>query len=156
MDEVMKHTRRAYTLTEVIIVSLIVGVMTMVAIPRLNLAAIYKQTADTTAKKIVTDLRRARMMAIADAAGNTSGFELKMLGTSPFASYEINNLDTSAAVDTHTVDSNIDCTGGSTFQFGPLGNLLGGSDTQLTVGSSGRSFTITITSATGMAKCVEN
>lgn len=152
----MKHTRKAYTLAEMVIVSVIIGIMASIAIPRLNLAAIYKQTADTVARKLVTDLRRTRMMAIANASSNTSGYELKMLGSSPYSSYEINNLDTSATVDTHTVDSNIDCTGGSSFQFGPFGNLLGGSDTQLTVGSSGRSFTITITSATGMAKCVEN
>ena len=152
----MKRTRRAYTLTEIVVVSIVVGVMAAVAIPRLNLAAIHNQTADTVARKLVTDLRRTRMMAIANASSNTSGYKLKMLGSSPYSSYEINNLDTSATVDTHTVDSNIDCTGGSSFQFGPLGNLLGGSDTQLTAGSSGRSFTITITSATGMIKCAEN
>jgi prepilin-type N-terminal cleavage/methylation domain-containing protein len=152
----MKRTRRAYSLVEIIVVSVVVGIMASVAIPRLNLAAIHNQTADTVARKLVTDLRRTRMMAIANASSNTSGYELKMLGSSPYSSYEINNLDTSATVDTHTVESNIDCTGGSSFQFGPLGNLLGGSDTQLDVDSSGRSFTITITSATGMAKCVEN
>lgn len=152
----MKRTRKAYTLAEMVTVAVIVGVMAAVAVPRFNLAAVHKQATDTTAKKIVTDLRRTRMMAIADAANNTSGFELKMLGSSPYASYEINNIDTSATVDTHSIDSQVSCTNGSTFQFGPLGDLLGGSDTTITVSASGRSFTITITSATGMIKCVED
>jgi len=137
-------------------VSVIVSVMAAIAVPRFNLSAVHKQSVDTTAKKIVTDLRRTRMMAIADAAGNTSGFELKMLGSSPYASYEINNIDTSATIDTHPIDSQVSCTNGSTFQFGPLGDLIGGSDNTFTVSASGRSFTITITSATGMVKCVEN
>lgn len=152
----MKRTPAAYTLIEMVTVSVIVGVMAAIVVPRFNLAAVHNQATDTITRKIVTDLRRTRMMAIADAAGNTSGFELKMLGSSPYSSYEINNIDTSATVDTHSIDSQVSCTNGSMFQFGPLGNLLGPSDTTLTVSSSGRSFTITITSATGMVKCVEN
>ncbi|MCK5175600.1 MAG: prepilin-type N-terminal cleavage/methylation domain-containing protein [Planctomycetes bacterium] len=152
----MKRTRKAYTLAELVTVSVIVGVMAAIAVPRFNLAAVHKQTADTVARKVVTDLRRTRMMAIANAAGNSLGYELKMSGPSPYSSYEIKNIDTSATLDMHSIDSQVSCSGGSTFQFAPLGNLISGSDTAITVSSSGRSFTITVTSATGMVKCVEN
>jgi len=81
---------------------------------------------------------------------------LNMTGSAPYTAYEIKNLDTEATVDSHTIDSAVSCTGGSAFDFGPLGNLLAGSDTQLTVSASGKTLTITITTATGMIKWSEN
>ena len=152
----MEKSRKAYSLVELIIVVVFLGIFAAIAVPRINFAIITKQKSDTVARKIVTDLRRARTMAISDAANNTEGFALNMTGTAPYSGYEIENLDTSAAVDTHTIASNISVTGGDEFKFGPLGNLLTGSDTEITVSAEGRSFTITIITATGMVKCVEN
>ena len=152
----MVRFTKAYTVIELIIVVLFIGIFAAIAVPRINFAIVRKQQSDTVARKIVTDLRRTRSLAISDAANNTSGFALNMMGSSPYSSYEIENLNTSATVDTHSVDSVISCTGGSEFEFGPLGNLLTGSDTSLAVAAEGRNFTITITSATGLVKCVEN
>ena len=121
--------------------------------PRLNFSAISRQKVDTVAEKIVTDLRRTRRLAISKAATNTEGFQLKMIVDS---GYEIINLDTEEVIDSHTIDSGIRCTGGGQFSFGPLGNFKTGSDTQLTISASGKTFTITITSATGMVKCTED
>jgi Tfp pilus assembly protein PilE len=152
----MKKNSHGNSFIEVIVVLLFVGILTAIAVPRFSFSAVFKKKADTTARKLVTDLRRTRRLAISDAAGNQAGYELKMTGSSPYGSYEINNLDTSATIDTHTIDDNIDCTGGATFQFGPLGNLLGSSDTQVQLSSNGKIFTITVIPATGMIKCVEN
>ena len=152
----MARQKGAFTLVELILIVLFVGILAFIVVPRMNLSAISKQKADTTARKIITDLRRTRRLAISDAANNTAGFALKMTGSSPYTGYEIENLDTAETVDTHTINSTITCTGGSEFNFGPLGNLLTGSDTQLSVSASGKTFTITITSATGMIKCTEN
>jgi Tfp pilus assembly protein FimT len=144
------------TLIELIIVLLFIGILTSIAVPRFSFSAIFKKKADTTARKIVTDLRRTRMLAITNAASNQAGFELAIIGSSPNASYEINNLNTSATIDTHTISDKIVCTGGATFEFGPLGNLLASSDTQIQLSSNGKTFTITIIPATGLIKCVEN
>lgn len=166
------------TLVELILVVLFLGIFAVIAVPRLQFATLHGKQADTVAKKIVTDLRRTRRLAISDAANNTNGFQLKMIGTSPspvpvpipmlpllaatvpvplgYTGYEIINLNTGTTIDSHTIDSGIRCTGGRYFSFGPLGNLKAGSDTQLTVAAGGKSFTITIISATGMVKCVEN
>ena len=131
-------------------------VLAAIAVPRINFSAISKKKADVTARKIVTDLRRARRLAISDAASNTDGFGLHMTGPSPYSAYEIVNRDSEETVDSYTIDSDITCTGGGEFGFGPLGNLLDGSDTQLSIAADGKTFTITIIPGTGIAKCTEN
>ena len=122
----------------------------------MNFSLVSKHKADAFSRKMVTDLRRTRSRAISDAADNTAGYSLKMTGSSPYTGYEIKNLDTEETVDSHIIASVVSCTGGDEFKFGPLGNLLSGSDNELTVTAEGNSFIITIISATGMVKCVEN
>ncbi len=151
----MKTSDNGYSIVEMIIVVLFIGILAAVAVPRINFAIVRKQKSDTIARKIVTDLRRVRALAVSDAASNTQGFTLRMTGAAPYAGYEIVNRDTAVVVDSHIIDSAISCTGGSSFDFGPLGNL-DGADTQLTVAADGRSFTITIVPATGAVKCAEN
>ena len=151
--------QNAHTLVEMILVVIFVGILAAVALPRINFAIIRKQKADTSARKIVTDLRRIRRLAITDAANNTSGYQINMTGGPPFTGYEIVNLDPpSAVLETHTIDSDVSCTctGGTLFKFGPLGNLLAGSGTQIDTSAEGRSFTITLIASTGIIKCVEN
>ena len=145
-------------MVEAILIVLWLGILAVIAVPRLNYAAISKNKAQTVARKIVTDLRLTRRLAISDAANNTKGFELKMVGSVPYATYEIENVDTHATVASHTLDSDvsISCPSGVRFIFGPLGNLESQSGDELTVSAHGRSFTITIIQATGTVKCVEN
>ncbi len=152
----MRKFNRAYSLVELILVVIFVGIFAAIAIPRINFAIISKQTVDTVAKKVVTDLRRTRVLAITDAANNSDGFILDMTGGGPYTGYEIINDDTGAVVGTHTFGSDIGCTGDGKFEFGPLGNLVIGSGTVLNIASEGRSFTIDIISATGTVKCTED
>ncbi len=154
----MKYQKTAFTLVELIIIVIFLGIIAFIAVPRLNFAIISKQKGDAIARKIVTDLRLTRRLAISDAANNTKGFELKIVGSLPYNTYEIKNVDTHATVASHTLDSgvSISCSTGIRFIFGPLGNLESGSGTGLTVSAEGKSFTITINSATGATKCVEN
>ena len=151
-----KH--RAFSLVEAILAVLFIGIFVAIAVPRLNFAIISKNKAETTAKKIVTDLRRTRRMAISDAATNTKGFKLRMVNPSPHGTYEIVNLDTGETVDAHTIDSDVTVTSptGQDFKFGPLGALTTGSGTQVAITAEGKTFTITVVPATGMIKCTEN
>lgn len=153
---IMMRTEKAFTLAEMIMVALLLGIIAMVAVPRLQYAFLRKQKADITANQITSDLWLARRLAISDAAANISGYALNMMGGAPYKSYRIINLKTNGVVDSITIDPEVSCTGGASFKFGPLGNLLTGSDTQLAVSAEGKSYTVTVVSATGAVKCSQN
>jgi prepilin-type N-terminal cleavage/methylation domain-containing protein len=153
-NETMAAKRTAFTLVEMIVVVVILGALVFIAIPRLNFAALYHKRANTVAKQIVTDLRRTRTLAISNAVSNPAGYSMKMVGASPYTSYQIVDANSGTTVDSLTIGSPISCTGGSIFTFGPLGNLLTGSSaTPITVSSNGRTYTITVISATGIVEC---
>lgn len=147
--------KRAFSLIEVMLSVVILGILAAISLPRLNYAIISKHKADTTARTITSDLRRTRSLAITNAATNTSGFALNMIGSAPYNSYRIVDLSDSSTVDTISLDSQVTCTGGNSFQFGPLGNRTG-STSSLTVSAQGKTLTINIISATGIVKCTEN
>lgn len=147
----MRSTRPAHSLTELVIAIVLMSVMAMVAVPRFSMSAVGKKKASAFAAKMVTDLRKTRGLAIANAAGNSDGYELSVQGTG----YQIKDMLSSSVVDSHQIDSDLNCSAG-TFTFGPLGNLLVGSETSMTVSSQGKSFTVSIVTATGMVKCVED
>lgn len=149
-------TPKAFSSAELLVVLIILTTLAFIAVPKLQFATIRRQKADTVARKVSTDLQLTRRLAITNAAINTDGYELNMTGGAPYSGYQIVNRDTSEVVDTYSIDSQISCTGGSSFEFGPLGNLLTGSDTQVIVSAEGKTFTITVTSATGMVKCTSN
>jgi len=103
----MTGKRTAYSLAEMIVVVMILGALAFIAIPRLNFAALHHKQAHTVAKKIVTDLRRTRMLAISNAATNTTGFRLQMVGSAPYSSYQIVDVNSGAVVpnSSQTIDS---------------------------------------------------
>jgi len=150
----MTKKSKAHTLVELIVIVIILGALAFIAVPRLQFATIYRKQADTVARKVVTDLRRTRRLAISDAADNTDGFALNRTGLT----CEIVDLSDGSTIPngTFTIDSKISCSGGTSFQFEPLGNLKAGSDSQLTVSAEGKTFTISITPATGIIQCTEN
>ena len=141
---------------ELVLIAIFLGVFAIIAVPRLNYAAISKQKADVAARKIVADLRLTRSLAINDAANNSEGFKLEMIGSAPYTQYKIVNDDTEEIIRTYTIDSKVSHTGGNRFIFAPLGNLVPPSDNQITVAAEGKTFTITIIPATGIVKCTEN
>ena len=145
----MAGKRTGYSLAEIIMIVIILGAMAFIAVPRLNFAVLYRNQSHMVAKKIVTDLRRTRTMAISKAASNPTGFTLRVAGST----YQIIDDSNSVTVDSQTSDSHISCGGGTDFRFGPLGNLRSGSSSQLTVSAEGRTYTITVISATGIVEC---
>ena len=156
-----KNKAAAFTLVELIMVVMFIGVFATIAVPRMSFSALFKKKADTAAMKIVTDLRRTRSLAITNAANYPQGFELqfKAVPLPVFSTYEIVNSKTGEVIDSHTTDSDVDVSfsGGSwMFQFEPLGNLKIGSGINLDVEADGHTFSIEIISATGMIEWSED
>jgi prepilin-type N-terminal cleavage/methylation domain-containing protein len=146
-------TRHGYTLAELIIVVLITAILAYIAVPRLQYAAVRRLEANGIAQQLVTDLRRTRAEAIVHAARNPVGFALIMSGPpDQYDRYQIINLHDSTILVAHDIPATVRCTGGKRFEFGPLGNLKEGSDAELRVSSSGRTFTIRIVATTGAVK----
>jgi prepilin-type N-terminal cleavage/methylation domain-containing protein len=145
--------RKAYTLAELVVVVIILGVLAFIALPRYNQAAVSIQKADATARKIATDLRGARGLAISSAAVNSAGFALRMTGGPPCTGYEVVDLSSSTTTSSEEIESPVVCQGGVYFHFLPDGTLAGDSDTSLTVAAGGASFAIEVIAETGMVKC---
>ncbi len=178
----MKKIKEGYTLIELVIVMLFIAAFAAIAIPRLNFATVEKKGAELTAYKFLSELRRTRALAIANAASNPNGFGIWINPTGAMApdepvvytagllafgesnvskrrrtvyyTYEIRNLMTGATVDLQDVYDNVDLSGGTQFSFGPLGNLTSG-DTNLTISSGSKSFVINITGSTGSMTCTK-
>lgn len=151
-EDKMHHTKqKAFSLIEAVLVLAFIAVLTAIAVPRLNFAFVDSTSAETQSQKIVSALCRTRRIALSDAAGNSSGYALQISGDT----YSIVNLGNSTVIDTKQIEGDITISGGSEFRFGPLGNLLNSSSSELTVSSSDKTFTINITPATGMVKCSE-
>jgi len=150
----MKCQKTAFSLVELIIIVGFLGILAVIAVPRLNFAIISKQKAEALAWKIATDLRLTRRLAISDAVNNVKGYELKFVN----GTYEIENVNTHATVASYPIDSDVSvvCPTGSRFIFSTMGNLEPGSGTGINVSAEGKSFTITFLAATGTIKCVEN
>jgi Tfp pilus assembly protein PilE len=138
-----------FTVVELLLIVLFLGIFAVIAVPRLRFTALYGKQADADARKIVTDLRRTRTLAISNAVAHPDGYMLEVTGSS---SYRISIIN-GAIVDTLMIDSTITCIDGPQFRFGPLGSPQSGSGTQLTVSAGEKTFTITVTSATGTVKC---
>ena len=152
----MRDRRAAFSLAELMLIVVILGVFAAIAIPRLDYAIVRRYKAEAEARKIVTGLRLVRALAISQAATNSKGFDLNMLGGSPYTGFEIENANTKAIVETRTIDSDVSVTGDAKFKFTLLGALQTAGDLQLNVFAEGKSFTITVFGVTGVAECVEN
>ena len=137
---------------EVITVVLILSILACIAVPRLNLAAANGARADAFVQQIATALRRARANAILHAAENPDGFALLMQGGAPHTGYQIIDLQDSTVIADCDIPEEINCGGGQRFEFGPLGNLLSGSDTELRIAAEGRVYFVQVEPATGAVK----
>jgi prepilin-type N-terminal cleavage/methylation domain-containing protein len=147
--------RCGHTLVEVVVVVALMAIVAIVAVPRLQWGAVTAGQAEATARKLLVDLRRARSHAIAHALQIPEGCALRMTGASPYDAYRIVSLGDSEIIAEHPIAATVRCTGGSDFEFGTLGQLKDGSDTQVVVAGDGKTFVLNVTPATGIATCSE-
>jgi prepilin-type N-terminal cleavage/methylation domain-containing protein len=163
--------KKGFSLVEMIVVVLMIGIFAAVSVPRINFASIAKKGPEVVASKLMTDLRRTRSLAINNAATNSDGYQLKINPliakaiTEPriytaglfsngnkvktkYYTYDIIRLDKNRIVETHDGYEPVVFTGGLEFSFGPLGNLTSAGST-LTIRAEGEIFAINITASTG-------
>ncbi len=145
---------RAFSMAEMLLVVIIIGVLAAVAVPRFSMAAVLTKQDEALIRKLTVDLRKTRMMAIANAADNSDGFQLRINTSSP-KSYEIRNLQTGQTIETFPVDSRIAFSGTTQFSFTTLGALNPAASVQLTVTGAGKSWLLDIYGYTGSVKCTE-
>jgi len=150
--------RNAHTLAELVLVLVIMGALTAVAIPRLSFRAVQHKKLVGAAYKLMADLRRTRSLALRDAAAHNLGYRLEMVGASPYTEYRIEEANTEAEVDRISVDSSITVTASptSSFVFSPIGDMTSGGNSQIDLSAEGKSFTLTFVLETGAVLCVEN
>jgi len=148
--EQMKKNAKAVTLVELLIVVFIISIFTFIAVPRMGMATVFKGKAQTSANQIASAIRLCRSLAISNAADNQQGYCLNITAHK----FEIVNLKTSQVVKTDKIQSEITCTGDTSFQFNTIGSRFGGTG-NLTVSGGGKTYTISVVSATGMVKCAQ-
>lgn len=149
----MKRNESGISLFELLIVLLAAGLLAATAVLRLPMGAIGKQSVKTAAHQLAADLRWTRQLALADAAGNPSGYELVMEGNEPYSGYSVRNRQSGLTRSSFSFSSGLVCTGGKTFSFGPLGNLLAGSSSQVRLSAGDMAYSITLIPATGAVLC---
>jgi len=138
---------------ELLLVLALLGLLAAATAPRIRMTAVDRQTARSVARQITADLRYARQLALTDAGSNTRGYDLIMEGSGSFTGYSICNRQSGKILQAAPISSNIQCTGGQIFSFGPMGNLLAGSATELQAGAGDETYSITVIPATGSVLC---
>jgi len=149
----VKSSSAGISVIELLFVLLLAGILAAAAVPHLPMGAIHKQSVKTLARQIAADLRWTRQLALTDAAQNPAGYELKMEGSEPYTGYSVRNCRTGAIVSACPISPGLLCRGGRSFSFGPLGNLIAGSDSRLRISANGVEFTLTVIPATGAVLC---
>lgn len=148
-------SERAFSLVELVLVVALLAVIAAITVPRFGGDLLDQSAASAAAREVAADLRLCRSLAVSKAAVNSAGFALRMMGGEPYAGYEIVDRMTGAVVIAKSIPAGVACTGDGEFRFGPLGNLLAGSGTVLSLSGDGRIYVLRLAAATGSLKVEE-
>lgn len=142
------RSKSGFTLIEIILVIVVLGILMAVAIPRFNF---NNKLAYTTAKKLADDLRFTRSLAINKGINHY----LLLSPSSPYTQYAIFDSSTDPDTqigETRTIPTGVNCTAStSTFQFNYLGACNSGVDGTVTLVGEGETSVVDITGFTGRA-----
>ena len=129
------------TFIEVILVVLIVGILSAIVIPRVNVTDTSKTSVDGAALMVASDIRYAQEFAMANRISKSVVFNS---GSSIYTFAPSNSLDPSGRLPSGvTIGSNF------TITFNSLGEPTAGGGGSVSVSSGGQTKTISIVNYTG-------
>lgn len=144
-----------FSTIELLLAVALIAVVTMIAVPRFGGDILGGVSATAAARELAGDLRLCRTLAITEADSNPSGFAIQMDGGAPYSGYRLVNRGSGGTVTAKTFPDGITASGHSEFKFGPLGSLLGGSGTTLTLSGGSKNCFLNVTAANGSVRITE-
>jgi len=141
---------KAFTLIELLFVIVVIAVLAAVAVPRVGVPFTKKAKLRVTARRMLSDLRYTRRLAIT----NAEDYRLNVNSTTK--EYKIYDAGNTQIGNTQTIDQDITISADKNFIFEPLGNASSSSDTTVSFSSDGNQITITVTVSTGRVEMEES
>ncbi len=141
------HNQHGLTLIEAIMIVIIIGIMSIISIPRLGSSD--KQLAYTTARQIVADMRHVRNLAITSAKDHIVKFSPS---GGPYSEYRIFSDEGETEVQVGSarrIPAQITCTGTEELTFYPIGSASSNGTISLVAGDS--QYNVNFIAATGRA-----
>jgi len=132
-----------HTLIELVFVVIVIALIAGIVIPRMGLTFTVKMKAYNVSRKLVSNLRYARRLAIT----NNENYRLHV--NSVGNEYMIYDSGDDQVGNTETIDSSITVSADKDFIFEPFGNADAASDTGISISADGNQYDITVTAATG-------
>lgn len=135
--------RRAYTLIEILFVIVFLGIMAVMALPRLSTSLIVKMRVKTSAQNLISGIRLTRRLAVT----NNENHRLSVNSSNnEYIVYDSSNVQVG---NTEYIDSEVIISADKDFIFESLGNLSALSDTDVSLTSSTKQADISLVVATG-------
>jgi len=138
-----------HTLIELVFVVIIIALIAGIVIPRMGLTFTVKMKAYNVSRKLVSNLRYTRRLAIT----NNENYRLHV--NSAGNEYTIYDSENDQVGNTETIDSSITVSADKDFIFEPFGNASAASDTGISISADGNQYDVTVTVATGRVELVE-
>jgi len=121
----------------------------MISLPRLNTALLSNKRAEMTARRIASDLRLVREMAMAK---RTSHFLQLTPALKEYTLYEISMVPTNRLFDKRIFQNSIQLTGDLSYEFVKEGALAPGSGASLSVVDGSHQWTVSVVPLTGLVR----